>query len=61
MFTRASEVGGNVEPSGKKERKTVKVMAMVLGVFLVCYIPTTIFHSVVASRHQSLTLVLVSR
>ena len=59
---------GNLEPSNiennqkaKKERKTIKVMAMVLGVYLGSYIPTSVYHPIVATRTQTMTIVLVSR
>ena len=34
----------------RRERKTVKVMALVLGVYLVCYLPTVIYHLVMATK-----------
>ena len=61
---------GNLEPhsaniesnkKAKKERKTIKVMAMVLGIYLGTYLPTAIYHPIVSTRTQTVTIVVVSR
>ena len=53
--------GHNTGKQMKKERKTIKVMAMVLGVFLICYLPTGIYHLIMKTKAQTLAVVLVSR
>ncbi len=45
----------------KKERKTIRVMALVLGVYIVCYIPTAIYHVIMKGRPQTVAVVVVSR
>ena len=44
-----------------KERKMVKVMGLVLGVYITSYIPTAIFHPFVAGRPQTRAIVIGSR
>ena len=59
-----SEVTGVENTAGKqvkRERQTIKVMAMVLGVYLVCYVPTTIYHGIMATKTQTMAVVIVSR
>lgn len=53
----------NIESNkkAKKERKTIKVMAMVLGVYLGSYLPTAIYHPIVATMSQTRAIVVVSR